>query len=182
MLTRLAEIEERRGDFGAAEASYRQALALGVTDGYLLAAYADFLLDRGRPAEVMALLKDKTRSDLLLLRVTLAAKALGSPQLAALAATLAARFDAARLRGDTTHQKEQSRFALAIQGRPQEALALASDNYALQREPADARTLLEAAIAAKQPAAAAPVLKWLAESHIESVALSALAERLKGAA
>ena len=179
-LTRLAEIDERRGEFAAAEESFRRALALGLTDGYLLAAYADFLLDRGRPADVLALLKDKSRSDLLLLRLALAAKALGAPSLAAWQAYLAARFDAARLRGDTLHHKEESRFALQLKGEAQRALTLAIENYALQREPADARVLLEAALAARQPAAAEPVLRWMAESGIESVALQSLARQLKG--
>lgn len=182
VLTRLAEIEERRGEFAAAEAAYRQALALGLTDGYLLAAYADFLLDRGRPAEVLDLLKESTRSDVLLLRLGLAAKALGAPALAGFERDLASRFDAARRRGDATHQKEEARFALAVQGQPQRALALARENYALQREPADARILLEAALAAKQPTAAAPALQWLTDSGIESVPLQALARKLKGAA
>ena len=179
-LTRLAEIEERRGEFAAAEAAYRRALALNLTDGYLLAAYADFLLDRGRPAEVLVLLKDKTRSDLLLLRLALAAKVLKAAPLAGWQGDLAARFDAARLRGDKLHQKEESRFALQLRGDAKRAVALAGENYALQREPADARVLLEAAVAAKQPAAAEPVLKWMADSGIESVALSALAAQLKG--
>ena len=179
-LTRLAEIEERRGDFLAAEAAFRQALKLGVEDVYLQAAYADFLLDRGRPAEVLALLKDKGRADVLLLRQAIAAKAAGDPVAPALARELAARFDAARLRGDTSHRKEEARFLLAVQGQPAQALALARENYAQQREPADARLLLEAAVAARQPAAAAPVLKWMAESGIESVALKALAAQLAG--
>jgi Tfp pilus assembly protein PilF len=179
-LTRLAETEERLGRHAQAEATYRRALALGLSDGYLQAAYADFLLDRGRPAEVLALLKDKTRSDLLLLRLTLAAKALGSPALAAWQRDLAARFADARLRGDLTHQKEESRFTLGVLGQPQQALALAQQNYAVQREPADARILLEAALAAKQPAAAEPVLQWMASSRIESAALQSLARQLKG--
>jgi tetratricopeptide (TPR) repeat protein len=180
VLTRLAEIEERRGQYKSAEDAYRRALALGITDGYLLAAYSDFLLDRGRPAEVLALLKERTRSDLLLLRLALAAKATNDAALAGWQSDLAARFEAARLRGDKLHQKEEARFALAVQGEPQRAVVLARDNYAVQREPADARVLLEAALAAKQPAAAAPVLKWMADSGIESVTLKALTGKLKG--
>ena len=159
-LTRLAEIEERRGRFAEAEAAFRAALALGLPDVYLLSAYADFLLDRGRAPEVLALLKDKERSDLLLLRLAIAGKVTGAPQAAAWADALGARFDAARLRGDALHQKEEARFALAVLGQPKRALPLASANYALQREPADARVLLEAAVAAREPAAAEPVLRW----------------------
>ena len=178
-LTRLAETEERRGAHDAAEAAFRQALALGVDDVYLLAAYADFLLDRKRPAEVLTLLKDRTRADVLLLRLALAARAAGAPGHEAWAHSLGERFDAAALRGDTTHRKEASRYRLALRAQPEQALALARENFAEQREPADARILLEAALAARQPAAAAPALAWLAASGIQSVALQGLADQIK---
>ena len=179
-LTRLAETQERRGRHAEAEVAFRRALALQRTDGYLLAAYADFLLDRGRAPEVLTLLDGKTRSDLLLLRLALAARQLDHPSLKRWQDDLSARFDAARRRGDATHEKEESRFALAVLGQPERALTLARSNYAVQREPADARVLLEAALAARAPAEAGPVLQWMAASRIESVALQSLAARLKG--
>ncbi len=178
-LTRLAETEERRGDNAAAEAAFREALALGQADVYLQAAYADFLLDRGRPAEVLTLLADGARADLLLLRLALAAKAQGDPRAARWRDELAARFEAAQRRGDVSHRKEESRFVLALLDDVPRALRLAQQNFAVQREPADARILLEAALAAKQAAAAQPVLDWMAASGIESLALRGLAERLK---
>ena len=178
-LTRLAETEERRGEYAAAETAFRQALALQLGDVYLLAAYADFLLDRGRPAEVLALLKDRARADVLLLRLALAAQATGGPEREALTRTLGERFDAAALRGDTTHRKEASRYLLALRGQPGPALVMARENFAQQREPADARILLEAALAARQREAAAPALAWMAASGIQSVPLQSLAARLK---
>jgi tetratricopeptide (TPR) repeat protein len=187
-LTRLAELQERRGDFVAAELAFREALGLAVPDVYLLAAYADFLLDRGRPAEVLTLLQGRERADVLLLRLAQAAKAgeaSGAPaanNAAALAREMAARFDAARRRGDDTHRKEESRFVLAVQGDAARALRLAQDNFAVQREPVDARILMEAALAAKQPAAAQPALQWMASSGIQSVALAPLAQRLQASA
>jgi Tfp pilus assembly protein PilF len=180
MLTRLAEMEGRLGHAVQAEEAYRAALALGLDDGYLLAAYADFLLDQHRPADVIELLNGRTRSDLLLLRLALAAKALGAPMLGGWEHDLAARFDAAHLRGDKLHRKEEARFELGVRGDAERALALAQENYVLQKEPADARVLLEAALAARQPAAAEPVLRWMSESGIESTTLRALAQALKG--
>ncbi len=177
--TRLGEIEERRGRWAEAEAAFRSGLALKLEDSYLLAAYADFLLDRGRPADVIALLKGKERSDLLLLRLALAGKQVASAQGPAWARDLGARFDAARLRGDVLHQKEEARHALGVLGDAARALPLAQANFAVQREPADARVLLEAALAARQAKAAQPVLDWMARSRIESVALAQLADRLK---
>ena len=93
---------------------------------------------------------------------------------------LGARFDAARLRGDTTHRKEESRYVRSLTGpsRAVTALKLAIENFAEQREPADARILLEAAIAAKQPAAAEPALQWMAKSGIDSMALKKLTAQL----
>lgn len=178
-LTRLAETEERLGQFAAAEKAFSEAIKLGVADVYLQAAFADFLLDRGRAAEVLQLLADGRRADVLLLRLALAAKAARSAQAPALTAELAARFDAARQRGDTTHRKEESRFVLALQGDVPRALALAQQNWREQREPADARILLEAALAARDRAAGQPVLDWMKTWGVQSVALQSLAAQLK---
>jgi Tfp pilus assembly protein PilF len=71
-LTRLAEMALRLDQRAAAERHFRDALALGINDQFLLAAYADFLLEHGRPKEVVALLANWTRSDTLLLRLALA--------------------------------------------------------------------------------------------------------------
>jgi Tfp pilus assembly protein PilF len=178
-LTRLAETEERRGDWAAAERAYRDALALQRPDVYLLAAYADFLLDQKRAPEVLNLLKDQARADVLLLRLAIAAKLSNDARRASFARELSARFDAARARGDSTHQKEEARFALEVQGQAERALKLARANYEQQREVADARIVLEAALAARQPAAAETVLSWMASSHVQSPVLQGLAARLK---
>lgn len=179
-LTRLAETEERLGRYREAEAAFRQAVALGVADNYLLAAYADFLLDRRRPAEVLALLDGKGRSDTLLLRLVLAAHRLNDPRFKAWEADLAARFEAARQHRGAAHEKEEARFLMVARKDNGRALPLAAHNYELQREPADARVLLEAAIATRNPAAARPVLDWMASSGVQSVALRELADTLKG--
>jgi hypothetical protein len=177
-LTRLAEIQERRGDFASAEAAFTEAGQLGLADVYLLAAHADLLLDRGRAADVLKLLKDRGRADVLLLRLALAAQATQDSRAAAFANELFARFDAARMRGDTSHRKEEARATLALRKDPARALPLARDNWAEQREPADARVLLEVALAARDKAAAAPVMKWLADTRLESAQLSDLASRV----
>jgi len=178
-LTRLAEIETHRGDRAAAQAAFDQALALGIDDVYLQAAHADFLLDQERAAEVVARLKDRARADVLLLRLALAAKAAGDPLSAATTRELQARFDAARLRGDNSHRKEESRHALVLRGDLPLALKLASENWAQQKEPADARVLLEAALAARDRGAAQPVLQWLTDSGFASVTLQDLASRVR---
>lgn len=181
-LTVLAEAATRLGNFAAAESHFKEALALGVRDVYLLGAYADFLLDRDRPREVRSLLEKEVRIDPLLLRLALAEQSLGAPELAGHVADLAERFAEARLRGDTVHQREEARFTLYLLKQPREAVRLAEANWAVQREPWDARLLLEASSAADEPAAARPVLDWFAASHLEDGRVSALAAQLQQAA
>jgi Tfp pilus assembly protein PilF len=180
MLTRLAEMSLRQGDIRQTEAHFRSALALDVRDQFLLAACADFLLDQGRPAEVVALLRDWFRSDVLLLRLALAEKAAGAAAAKEHIDALKARFDAAALRGDKLHQQEEARFNLTLLGQKEKALALARENWKLQREPRDARILLEAALATKDPAAAQGALDWLEKSGHEDPVLRQTAQRLKG--
>jgi len=178
-LTVLAEIEARIGDNAAAEQHFRQALALGVRDGYLLGAYADFLLDAGRPQEVLTLLKDELRIDPLLLRFALAEKMIGASAVSSHIADLDERFKMSRLRGDVSHRREEARFALHLSNRASDALQLAEANWTVQREPWDTRLLLETALAAGAPAAARPVLDWLTNSQLEDDQIQKLASRLK---
>ena len=178
VLTRLGEMAVRFGDYALAEKHFKDARGLGITDGYLLAAYADLLLDRGRPAEVLMLLNGMNRSDLLLLRIALAEKALQLPEEAKARAELANRFDAAKLRGDKVHQAEEARFRLHLMGDAATALQLAQENWTVQKETRDARILLETAIAAKNPQATAPVVAWLRETKMEDVVLLRLASQL----
>lgn len=178
---RLGELAQRMGRKDLAESHFKQALALDITDTFLLAAYADLLLEQKRPAEVVALLKDKSRSDVLLLRLVFAERELKLATAREREVALSARYAAAQLRGETVHQQEEARFALLVNQDPKRALALAQENWKVQREPRDAQIFLEAAIAAKDRAAAQPVLQWLDESGIEDRYLISLGRQLKGA-
>jgi cytochrome c-type biogenesis protein CcmH/NrfG len=173
-LTLLGEMAARRGDAAGAEARYRQALALAPGDSHLLGAYADLLLDQHRNADVQRLLRGHQRVDSLLLRHTLAA-----PQTAAIA-ELRARFDAATRRGDAIHQREQARFELNLRHNARGALQLALANWEVQKEPADLRILLEAALAARSPEAARPALAWRRMNGLEDEFIAALARKLEG--
>lgn len=177
-LTILAEIDARAGDSVAAERHFRQALTLGPRDGYLLGAYADLLLDAGRPHEVLTLLQNESRIDALLLRLALAEQMLGTPALSQHVFELGERFRMNRLRGDASHQREEARFMLHLANSVPEALRLAEANWSVQHEPWDARILLEAALAAGDPVTARPVLEWLRTSKLEDDQIRRLGARL----
>ena len=179
-LTVLAEIAEQRGDASAAETHFRAALDVGQRSVYLFGAYADFLLDHHRPDEVRTLLQDEQRADNLLLRLTLAERQLSDDAWRRHAEMLEARFAAARQRGDGIHLATEARLRLDLRQQPREALELAQQNWTQgQREPQDARLLLEAALAASQPEAAREVLDWLDRVRLEGERLTELSRRLR---
>jgi tetratricopeptide (TPR) repeat protein len=168
----LAEMAVRRGDAQAAEQHFQQALK-PQPDVYTLAAYADWLLDRGANAQAARLLAGRDAVDALLLRRAIALKRSGDPAAAGAAAALAERFAAARARGDGIHAREEARFALDVQPDPARALKLASTNWAAQKEPADALLLVQAARAAGTPQAAADVWRFVQETGWSDVRLGA---------
>lgn len=175
ILTILAEMAARTGDTKTSEKHFLEARSLGVKDHYLLGAYADFLLDQGRMPEVVTLLQYETRADGLLLRLTLAEQALHLSASKDHTSELAARFAAGRARGTRVHVREETRFTLSLLHEPQTALALAQANWDIQKEPWDARLLLESALAVGSRNAARPVIDWLNTNHMEDIRLQRLA-------
>lgn len=178
--TTLAEIRARRGDATGAQAAFHSALALEPDDVYARAALADLLLDEGKNADARAALGDASQADALLLRAAIAAQRNGDADADDLRRNLEERFAEARERGDETHLRERARFALDVNHDASHALGLAVRNFGVQREPADARILLEAALAANKPDAASPALEWMRTTGIEAVSLSALSKKLDG--
>jgi Tfp pilus assembly protein PilF len=174
----IADSAERLGDWPLAEANYRSALKLLPQDNFLLVAYADFLLDRERPGEVLPLLADHAQSDTAFLRLALAQAALHSPAAPRYAWMMAARFAALRQRGSDYFGREEARYALQLQHDPQTSLEMAKRNWAVQRAPWDARVLLEAALAAHQPRAADTVVAFIEQTRLEDPVVLFLARQV----
>jgi len=169
-----AELAQRRGD-PAAGALFAAALKANP-DVYTQCAYADWLLDEHRPAEVLALLKGNEAADPVLLRVALALRALhgrDDRRTREAATMLGDRYDAALLRGDRSHGREQSRYELDLRGDTRAALKLAQSNWHVQHEPADAVVLARAAHSARRDDAAAPLWQFLRETGGRDVRLAA---------
>jgi hypothetical protein len=161
-----AELAERVGDSATAEAAYSVATAAASggdrPEVYALAARADWLLARGRAADALAAIqRGEPDADALLLRRAIAQKRLGMAEAETTAAMLATRLAAAAARGERTHLREQARLALDVRGDATRALALARDNWAHQKEPADALLLARAAQAAGDRQVAAALAPWL---------------------
>lgn len=161
--TLAAEISDRRGDSNSAALHFRRALELGPRDPYLLASYSDYLLDQGRRREVIERLQGWEHADALLLRRVEASDD------ASLARKLGARLDAAWDRGERLHLREAARLELRIRHNPARALALAVENWAIQKEPADARILFEAATETGNTEFLETVRIWMDTTGLEDV-------------
>lgn len=177
----IADAAEREGRWDVAEAAYRRGLAAVPGDNFLLVGYADLLLDRARPRDVVLLLSDAGDSDTCYLRLAIAHAVLRSPDAARYRWTMAARLAAYAQRGDATAGREEARFHLELGGDADAALEAARRNFEWQREASDVRLLLAAALAAGRPAAAAPALEFIAQTRLADPRLDALAARVRRA-
>jgi hypothetical protein len=65
------------------------------------------------------------------------------------------------------HVREEARFTLHLLNDPNAALKLARENWGVQKEPADIRILLEAALAAHDAAEADAARDWLKKTGLE---------------
>jgi tetratricopeptide (TPR) repeat protein len=173
LYSELGEMAVRLGLDADAQRWFQQDLNLVPTDSYVRAAYADLLLRQGRAGEALTLLQGQESFEPLLLRIALAQKQLHDPRLAQSSARLRAAFAAETQRAESVHRREQARFLLEVENQPQLALATASQNWSLQREPDDALVLVAAARAAGDPAAAAPALDFMRRADLRDARVSA---------
>lgn len=168
LLTR-AEIAARAGA-GDADYWYRQALADAPGDVRVLVSYSRYLRHAKRDAEVEALLRDALQSDTAQLQRTLAARAAGRDNAAALAAAQARRYDLAHALGSQPEMRDEAEFLLTVRHDAGAALALAQRNFAQQRDVEDVDILVRAANAAGRPDALRELRTW---AQIQRVPLSA---------
>ena len=178
-LTVLADISARLGKPVEAERYFSNAVGIRPPNVHLLSAYADFLLDQRQPQKALFFLQDKRRIDALLLRIALAKQQMDSEDLDEITAELKSRFAAGRMRGGNLHLGDEARFTLYLLKKPEEALRLANANWQAQKEPKDAVTFLESALATKRPEAAKPVIDLLDATGMEHQHLQRLAAELK---
>ena len=175
----LADAAKYLGDDAAADRHFRIALQLTPGDNFLLADYADFLLDQKRSEAALDLVKDYSQSDTSFLRQVYAEAALGATKAAPDTGEMARRFAALEIRGTRAYRREQASFVLHLEHDPPRALELAQENWSVQRTPEDMRVFLEAALAAGKPWAAQPVLDQLAKTHLEYPLITGLAGQVR---
>jgi hypothetical protein len=137
------------------------------------------LLNDNRTDEVIDLLQDETRADTFLLRLALAEQGSKHKAFNQHAGLIQDKMAVSKARGDKVHQGDEARFTLQVLKDSEAALKLAASNWDMQKEPSDARIMLEAAIAANQTDAALPVLKFLEQTRLEDARLQPLLKWVK---
>jgi hypothetical protein len=175
--TTLAELLIMSGDVGAAEALLRQQLS--PADDYARATLADLLILQKRFPDAAELLNGKQQVDALLVRMAIVAVVSSGDNATELRAMIEAKIAAAAQRNDRIHLREEAMYALYVIADTRRAVKLAKDNWAVQKELADARLLAAAAVASNDRDAAELVSSWMAHTGVVDVQLASLAAALR---
>lgn len=166
MLATLGELARQRGDDAEAARRFAAALALDADDAGARGELADVELATGHVAEASRLLAGREAVDALLVLRAIAERAAHGADAAKLAVMMRDRIAAEEERGDRTHLREDARFVLAIEDDAAGAVEIARTSWVTQKALADARVLAEAAAAAHDAEAAAPVRAWRLANHV----------------
>lgn len=161
----LGEIAVLQGEIAAAEhhlSAVLQADPLALRERLML---TDLFLATNRPAQAAELVADAVPADGVLIRRVLVARALGQDATKEIA-ELTARFARNIELGITAHAREEALYFLRVAEHPPMALDRALVNWALQHEIEDAQLLVDAAVLAGRPEAAAPVVRWMSEQGV----------------
>jgi len=171
-LSLLADMAVRMGDEDTAEQYYRKALTINQHDYYVLANYADMLLEQKKYQQVMTLLNDFTYVDSLLLRLAIAGVKSENSAAIKYIAELEASYRLMEARGEDAHLRDQARFYLEVKNNNEKALFLAKKNWQVQKEPADIKLLLGVALKNKNNTELSQGIEWVRSRHLEDVQLS----------
>jgi hypothetical protein len=172
-----ADMAAMLGQTEVADRRFSEATADGG-DIPTLVAFADHLLDTDRPAEVLTLLAGRSEADIVYLRLAIAGKRLDDARAPQWTALLADRFAAAKAGGVQLHLREEARFELEVRGDAAAALGLALANWKVQKEPSDARLVLQAALAADDLVAAADVLAFIEKTGLADTRIKPLQDKI----
>jgi tetratricopeptide (TPR) repeat protein len=173
-----ADLALRAGALPEAQRMLTSAVALTPASDYSRLALADVMIARNQLAEAVNIL-DTTRPSVgVLLRRAIAQSRTDPGHTPDSLAELEERLNVSAQRGERTHLREETRLALEFPhdgaGGRQGALALARDNFEVQRETEDIRLFARAVVVTRDPAALATLKEWLQHSHYEDIVVDQL--------
>jgi predicted Zn-dependent protease len=169
-----ADLDMRAGALAEAQDTLTRAVALVPASDYMRLSLADVLIARSQLKEAVRVLDAARPSVGVLLRRAIALAHADNNQTQDSLAELRERLTVSAQRGERTHLREEARLALEFAGDRHAALALARDNFNVQRETEDVRLLARAASDARDSAALASLEEWIHRTHYEDVVVEKL--------
>jgi tetratricopeptide (TPR) repeat protein len=173
-----ADLALRAGALPEAQGMLTRAVALAPAGDYTRLALADVLIARNQLAPAVDILDTARPSVGVLLRRAIAQSRIDAGRTPDALAQLEERLNVSAQRGERTHLREETRLALEFPrdgaGGRRAALALARDNFGVQRETEDIRLFARAVMVTRDPAALAILKEWLQRSHYEDVVVDQL--------
>jgi Tetratricopeptide repeat len=173
-----SDLALRDGDAQAARQYLARAHALDPDHEETRARLAELLIEQGDAANALTLARGSTESAALLVRRIRSASGIDAAEAAPARRELDALLAVGRRRGTTPHLREEAELALFVDRDSARALALARQNFGLQKDTPDLRLLLDAAVAAGDKPTLAELRRWLASTGFED---HVVASRLKAA-
>ena len=166
-LSVLADVAIQLNDTKVAIESLRRILASEPTDIYATITLADLLLDAKKIDEVITLTCSNPDHDGLLLRCARAIRTADQKGFLEKLSMLDQRIEAERRRQSPAHLREIAYYLMYLKDSPSEALEAAVENFKTQKEPIDARMLLEAAAARSDRKGGEPAVQWVKETRFQ---------------
>lgn len=164
-LVSLAEMAEQ---LGKAEAFdwWQAALERLPDDLYTRIGYASEAWHQGHLETVLQVTENSEDIDALqLLRWQALSRLARYQEASEVLASLGARLELAHARKDVLHARDQAAILLFALKQPEQALQRAQLNWAEQKEPADTRLLMQAAISAQRQDVYDTTREWLAQNQ-----------------
>jgi tetratricopeptide (TPR) repeat protein len=174
-----ADLALRAGALPQAQDLLTRAVALAPASDYTRLALADVLIARNQLAEAVEVLDTARPSVGVLLRRAIAQSRTHAGDTPESLAELKERLTVSAQRGERTHLREETRLALEFPHGGaadfgQAALALARDNFSVQRETEDIRLFARAVAVTRDPTALATLKEWLQRSHYQDIVVDQL--------
>lgn len=166
-LSVLADVAIQLNDTKVAIESLRRILANEPSDIYAIITLADLLLDANKMDEVVPLTCSNPDHDGLLLRCARSIRTSDPKGFQDKVAMLDQRIEAERRRQSPAHLREIAYYLMYLKDAPSDALNAAVENYKTQREPIDARMLLEAAAARNDRKGGGPAVQWVKDTRFQ---------------
>ena len=167
----LAEMHERAGNDETALRHWLSALQADRNDPFLASATADLLIRTGQAEDALRVLEPLPSLDPVLIRRAQAARQLNPADGTQLAQQVWQRLQLAEQIHGQAHPRELAQTARML-GYDQQALDWARRNWALQKEPLDARLLLLAAHATGATNSIAELQTWLQQTGLQDARLT----------